>query len=158
MGLKCSNPTEFIPKAEADARRRSIAQLMRVVIGISDPEILDEQKLQVLDTLLWKYTEADGKHNTPFRSTGVLENPDAEVQPEHVFTRSHLKHLLLTSRPEDVDRILQDAVGCLVTVEEHDKLSVHDGKAIGWQRYDLAEVNWTDLRTEVAHTKDLPLP
>jgi hypothetical protein len=141
-----SDPSGFTPNHKAEARRKSITELIRIVVSIDHPDVLSEQKLQVIDTLLWKFTEADGKHNTPFRSIASLNMPKDKLRHEHVFTRKQLKHLLLSSTPDDVQRVLRDAIGCLVTVEEHENLSSFDGQALGWKRYELAGVPWKDLR------------
>jgi hypothetical protein len=134
--------SSFMPDPRAEARRRSIAQLIRIIVSVDHPDVLNEQKLQVIDTLLWKFTEADGKHNTPFRTVAALTAPEEELQHEHVFTRKQLKHRILASTPDDVDSILADAIGCLVTVEEHKRLSCLDGLVFGWQRYLQAGIPW----------------
>ena len=136
----------FVPHPMGEDRRRSIAQLIRILIAIDDPLVLDEQKLQAIDTLLWKFTEADGKHKTPFRSLASLGiSSRKQLRHDHVATREQLKHALLKSRPEQVDVILKDAVGCLVTIAEHNRLP-HDGQTVGWQRYEQARIPWIDLR------------
>ena len=145
---------KFVPHPMGEDRRRSIAQLIRILIAIDDPLVLDEQKLQVIDTLLWKFTEADGKHKTPFRSVAALGvSSNLQLRHDHVATREQLKHLLIKSRPEQVDFILQEAVGCLVTIEEHDRLP-HDRQSFGWQRYEEASIPWVDLRKAASSTTD----
>ena len=142
------DPRKFTPHAKGEERRRSIAQLIKIIVGIDDPLVLDEQKLQAIDTLLWKFTEADGKHNTPFRSLAALKvSSKSQLRHDHVGTREQLKYLLIKSIPDKVDFILQEAVGCLVTIEEHDRLP-HDGQTFGWKRYEKehGDVQWVDLR------------
>jgi hypothetical protein len=54
--------------------------------------------------------------------------------------------LLIKARPDEVDRILQDAVGCTVTNEEHRLLKRFDGE-YGWERYRKAGLTVIDTQT-----------
>lgn len=53
---------------------------------------------------------------------------------------------LLKAEPSAVDCILQDAVGCIVTADEHDRLKVFDGE-YGWERYRKAGLEVQDMVT-----------
>jgi hypothetical protein len=112
-----------------------------------DTEILPEHRQEALEIALWKITEADGKHNTQFRSMAACTLPDNELIHEHVFRIAPLARKLMNGCPEDIDRILEEkAVACLVTKDEHDSLHV-DRELDGWERYRRARITVIDTRT-----------
>jgi hypothetical protein len=53
---------------------------------------------------------------------------------------------LLNAKPEDVDYILKDAVACVVTVDEHERLKQFDNE-YGWERYRKAGIEAFDMVT-----------
>jgi hypothetical protein len=54
----------FTPHPEADSRRRSAKALIKALLADRTPEALPEHVRKLIDTMLWRLTEADGKHNT----------------------------------------------------------------------------------------------
>jgi hypothetical protein len=54
---------------------------------------------------------------------------------------------LLNAKPEEVDCILTNAVGCTVTLDEHLRLSKFDGEHSGWERYRQAKVPVKNTQT-----------
>lgn len=50
--------------------------------------------------------------------------------------------------PDDIDRILENAIGCVVTVAEHKRLSAVDQDLLGWDRYRAAGVGVYDTQTK----------
>jgi hypothetical protein len=129
----------FQPHVQGDSRRRSVAALIRAVIAIDDPSVLAKHKRDVLDCLLWKYTEADGKYNTRYRSHSAQMCPDELVREtlthEHVFPKKKMISDLLEAGPNGVEAVLKNAIGCLVTKEEHKHLTAFDADFDGWDRY-----------------------
>ena len=59
----------------------------------------------------------------------------------------------LLKSPKDVDRILQQAQGCLVTKQEHALLGNYK-HLYGWERYSRAGITVIDMRTQ--HAFSLP--
>lgn len=98
----------------------------------------------MLKEVLWLITEADGKYSTRFRSKEVVrlarQQPGSQVaiQHEHVFPRAVVARDIIAREsefrrfPKRLDKLLDDMVGCIVTVEEHTRLL--DGES-GWGRY-----------------------
>jgi hypothetical protein len=115
----------------AEARRHSASQLIKLLLQ-EDPAILRVHRAEAMSVALWKFTEADGKHNTPYCSQRALAAPKAERIHEHVFQRALMINELLKS-PQDVDKILQQAHGCLVTRQEHALLENYK-HLYGWER------------------------
>jgi hypothetical protein len=94
----------------------------------------------LIDILLWRITEADGKYNTRHKTTGALACTDkSQLRHEHVYQRSKMITTLVRAEPGEVDTILKDAIGCTVTEDEHALLLEFDG-LYGWERYRQAGI------------------
>ncbi len=115
---------------------------------------------QLISLMLWKFTEADGltakkRTNYKYKLTYISEDTLNKLNKigednkeyikglvhEHVYTRDSLiKDLLL--RPKDLNSILKNAVGCIVTKEEDVRLREVDKTKIcnGWLRYHKANI------------------
>jgi len=119
-----------------------IESATRVIEGCLTLDILERHKRDIISGLLWKITEARGKYTTRYRSRGSNES-GVKVQHEHVFTRKDLTDRILAA-PERTREILHDAIGCVVTVDEHRKLSIVDQSLRGWKRYEAAGVEVID--------------
>jgi len=101
----------------------------------------------LIDHLLWKITEADGKANTRYKTKGALDcADDKQLRHEHVCQKAKMIDLLLTQGAGGVEKILDDAVGCLVTVDEHLRLNKFVSK-YGWELYRKAGLEVFDMRT-----------
>jgi hypothetical protein len=98
---------------------------------------------------LWKLTEAasQGKYNTRFQSLAAQSALPHLLRHEHVFQRSKLVNALL-AQPDRADEILDSAVACVVTVQEHeelDRVSRQSPELDGWDRYRAAMIAVIDL-------------
>src|ERR1035441_9739104 len=81
----------FIPHPEADQRRRSAEALIKMLLADRTPEALPEHIRKLIDTMLWKLTESDGKHNTRHRSDGAMPHSDPRLlHHEHVFPKKKM--------------------------------------------------------------------
>jgi hypothetical protein len=135
----------FKAHKHAEARRRSAVHLIKLLLQ-GDPAILRVHRAEAMSVALWKFTEADGKHNTSYCSQQALAATKAERIHEHVFQRALMINELLEN-PNDVDRILQQALGCLVTRQEHAFLENYK-HLYGWERYSRAGITVVDMRTQ----------
>lgn len=135
----------FKAHRDAEARRRSASHLIKLLLR-EDPAILRVHRAEAMSVALWKFTEADGKHNTPYCSQRALAAPKPEQIHEHVFQRALMIKELLEN-PKDVDKILQQAHGCLVTRQEHALLENYK-HLYGWERYSRAGITVVDMRTQ----------
>lgn len=104
--------------------------------------ILERRKRDIISGLLWKITEARGKYTTRYRSRGSME-AGAKLQHEHVFTRKDITDRLI-AEPKRAREILRDAIACVVTVDEHRRLSTVDRSLRGWDWYKAAGVEVID--------------
>ena len=135
-------------KYSAEQITQSAILLTEIILANRKPEILDAHLRRVLGELIWKTTEADGKHNTAYWSEAAIACADRrKLVHEHVITKKDLIDQLLAAEPTEAGLILNQAVACIVTTDEHNNLSKHDKTAKGWRRYDLAEVRVVDRRT-----------
>ena len=57
----------FKAHKHAEARRRSASHLIKLLLQ-EDSAILPVHRAEAMSVALWKFTEADGKHNTPYCS------------------------------------------------------------------------------------------
>ena len=111
----------------------------------SRPVVLPEHVRELIGILLWKITEADGKYNTRYRTQSALTCEDrTQLRHEHVYQRSKMIDALLQAELQDVEQILQSAVACTVTVQEHLSLNQFD-EEYGWERYRKAGLVVIDM-------------
>lgn len=125
---------------EGEQRRRVLRELIEAVLLVP---LDDKYKRKVLNDLLWKYTEADGKYNTRHRSVAASEyTSNHGLRHDHVFTKKELIGQLMEPSPTQVHQILERAIGCVVTKDEHTALSRFDRKHSGWERYRQAGIEY----------------
>ena len=136
----------FKPHKQAKARRRSAVALIKYVLAMKKPDVLPSHCEELLDVLLWKITEADGKYNTPFKSEGALHRK-TKLRHDHVYQRLKMIARLVKAAPQEIDKILRRAIACTVMIKEHHRLSKFDKKYDGWERYQRAGIQVMDTRT-----------
>ena len=89
-------------------------------------EFMGNKEVQVVavcdvksDSLAKCKGKVDGKYKTRYRSEGALHITDSsKLHHEHVFEKKHLIDSLLED-PDSYKSILDTAIGCVVTREEH---------------------------------------
>jgi hypothetical protein len=137
----------FEARPEAENCRRSLTSLVKVLLANRKPDVLLAHYRAVIDTLLWKFTEADGKFNTRFRTQGAMKCDDKrKLRHEHVYQRRKMIDELVKAKPEEVDSILKRAIGCTITDDEHDRLKSFDYE-YGWKRYQKARLVVIDRKS-----------
>ena len=132
----------YVPTAEAQAKVRSAKNVAWTILRADDISL--KHKEAVLHEVLWYLTAAEGKYSTRFRSKHVVDlahnEPTSEerIQHEHVFTKKSVVAKITDNMDhykanrEDLDLLLDESVGCVVTEDEH-RLLLRD--AVGWARY-----------------------
>jgi hypothetical protein len=137
----------FKPHSQAENRKKSAIILIKVLLKSNAPEVLPAHLRGLLDNMLWKITEADGKYKTRHQSHGALQCSDKKLlRHEHVYPKEQMINALLKATPEEVDGILETAVGCTVTFAEHSRLHKFNDED-GWMRYRKAEIAVTNTET-----------
>jgi hypothetical protein len=108
--------------------------------------ILEAHRKALVSGTLWFITEARGKYSTRYWSRAAKDNPSSKLQHEHVFTRKDLTARLM-AEPQKAREILQSAIACVVTVDEHRRLAEaerQDRSLRGWDRYKAAGIEVVD--------------
>lgn len=133
----------------------SAVNLARAIIAT---DALLKHKRELLTACIWKVTEADGKYNVRYWSEGVHQLVQVHgtilavtrlrplpLRHEHVNPRRQLVNAMLEN-PADIERILRDeAIACLVTVDEHPRLN---NALQGFDRYQQAGIRVWDTMQE----------
>jgi hypothetical protein len=131
----------------AEERTRSAVTLIKALLQM--PGLISEHRREFLKIALWKVTEAEGssKHKTQLQSQAARTAPrGTKLQHDHVFQRAKMVDTLLEAEPHGIDAILQGAVGCTITKDEHTRLN--DFKHLdGWDRYRAAGIVVIDMDT-----------
>ena len=136
----------------AGNRRESVARLVKILLSSREPAILTTHLRELLTILLWKLTEADSaKYRTRYQSTEALRDSGGKFHHEHVYQRAKMIDALLKAQPDQVDGILDLAVGCTITRHEAERLRRFDDD-YGWERYRKAGIEIMDT------SQDPPVP
>jgi hypothetical protein len=132
--------TRFSP----EQKKRSAINLVQYLLAIRDESIVPAHMRELLSTLIWKITEASGKYTPEFVSLAASEATDQKMLiHEHVIERAKLIDRLLAG--ENPATVLNEAVACLVTIDEHARLtavSKSDPSLNGWERYVAAKIEF----------------
>lgn len=132
-------------------REIRIASVITAIETILPLNLYPAHKRSLLDRCIWFVTEADGKFKTRYRSIGALgADASTKLQHEHVTEKRKLVSLLVSGE-DDAKNIVENAIGCVVTKDEHDlltKVSRKDPSLDGWSRYKKAGVRVFDLKLQ----------
>jgi hypothetical protein len=130
-----SKTYEFAEHKSSQARLQSAVELIRLLLQ-PNSSILPEHRQEFLSIALWKITEAESvnKHRTRLCSQAVFEAPECECRHDHVFQRAVMVRQLLCGASTEIERILEKAIACTITKEEHSLLSAYS-HLDGWERY-----------------------
>jgi hypothetical protein len=134
------------PWREPEKYHQTMESLIHATsLVVSSGGILEKHKRQLLDTIVWKATEAGGKtkYDTRYVSESVFEaarqRRTIKVNFEHVRPKKKVISDLLAT-PDKIKRILYNAMACTVSHNEHKLL--RDGE--DWDRYKAANIRVYD--------------
>jgi hypothetical protein len=138
---------EFTEHRDSKARLQSAIELIKL-LSQPNSHVLAEHRQEFLSIALWKITEAEStnKHRTRLCSRAVFATPECECRHDHVFQRAVMVRDLLSGGPADVERILEKAVACTITKDEHRLLNTY-APLDGWERYRAAGIVVIDSKT-----------
>jgi hypothetical protein len=139
----------FKPHPLARARKRSAIALIKLLLAEKKSNVLPIHRQELLGVQLWKLTEAETrKHETRFQSQAASKRRGkVKLRHDHVFQRSKMIDALEVAAERKVDIILNRAIGCTVTADEHKRLSKFDKEHDGWVRYKNAGIRVIDTKT-----------
>ena len=115
-------------------------------------DIHEDMKKKVMDTMLWNITGAFGKFQTRYISDGAKLSNGDPLRHEHVFTKKSLVTRIM-DKLEDLDTILKDAIGCVVTNEEHKRLHDKGKDDEGLKRYIKAGIKVWELDDDLLNRR-----
>jgi hypothetical protein len=141
---RSSRPGAYQPHPERDRRRTSAVALAEFAASSGDLDA--DHRRKTLSLALWLATEADGKYNLRYRSAGARELGPADrrlLRHEHVQTRKQLIDEI-TAHPSRTREIVLSALACVVTDDEHQRLTAVAENLQGWNRYIAAGVDVYD--------------
>jgi hypothetical protein len=133
--------------APADAKQR-LQEAVQLLSTLRDMPLHEKTKKKMLNHAIWLVVESTGNFYSKFRSAGVLAALDVPIQRDHIYPRKQLVREVLANEI-DLAEIVQRAQCCIVTKDEHDRLSKISTTAQGRERYRLAEVEIHDMATYV---------
>ena len=133
-----------MPKPNETDILESAITLVEATLALN---ILEQHKRDVINGMLWSITQARGKYTTRFRSTAALNAPrGTRLQHEHVTTRKTLTDAIMRE-PHRARELLGTAVGCVVTLDEHRRLTQvtrEQSHLRGWERYTASGIEIID--------------
>lgn len=137
----------FVPHPDMERNDRSVRYRVRQILGWDRNVVTEEELKQELSMKLWNLTEGPRGRwkftHVRYASEGFLSDVAASPRHEHVVTRKSLVARLLAG--EDFDTVLDDAIACLVTKEEAQRLNRATSE--GWDRYREVGVIAYDMAT-----------
>lgn len=147
---------------ERESEIMSAKRIIKFVLKIKGDKVIKQSHIRrILSEMIFKITEADGlvaakrtnyKKNITYISLGVKKRRDIGNNSieglihDHVYMRKGLVNELLNNQKK-VDEIVKKAVSCIVTKEEHDKLTHNLKLCDGWERYKKAKIKVFNTRT-----------
>lgn len=121
----------------------------------------------MLSDAIWYLNEADGKYRTRFKSLEVMtlvwNEPASQIRivHEHVITRVDLNSRMLANsaelldNPQQLHSLLDEAVPCIVTKTEPNRLN--SGAGVGWGRYATTKIAVYDTAVHPPVLFELPV-
>lgn len=117
-----------------------LASLENLIATIRDSDLPLESKKRMLNHALWEISIARGNFVPEFRSNSVLMGAKGtKIQRDHVFKRKQLVQDVLSQR-ERLGMILGRVIHCVVTEDEHARLTNVPDSIDGWERYRFAKI------------------
>lgn len=127
---------------------KQIEDSKTIIKAVLELDVHNDMKRKVIDLMLWNITGAYGKYKLSYISVAAKDNPKLKINHEHVFRKKTMIDRIM-QEPNKVENILEEAIGCVVTVEEHTRLREIEkvNKDVdGWERYKLAQIKVLDIK------------
>lgn len=116
-----------------------------IINALVSLDLYSPHQKELISNALWKITEADGKYKLRYWSEGSLSATQSNWHHEHVCERKELVSRLLNG--EMIDDVIQDVIACVVTRDEHKKLT--QSMKQGWARYMDVSIRVYDSKEKV---------
>jgi hypothetical protein len=132
---------------ESVSTRHRLADIRLMLDVIRQMEIARPLKKRMLIHGIWEVAKATGDFCSRHRSEQVIRTVGTRIQRDHIYKKSTLVEELLNPSP-NLDRVIEQARCCIVTVEEHQALHRIDSDLDGWDRYRAAGIVVYDMLDE----------
>jgi hypothetical protein len=133
---------DYVEHKDRAARIQSAFVAIKAIVPL---DLYTAHKKELISVCVWIITEADGKSKVRYWSEGAVSNQADKLQHEHVHERKVLIARLLSG--EAVESVVADAIACMVTKNEHQKLGA--SSSLGWQRYRDAGIRVYDAKEKL---------
>ena len=134
----------------ADREERLASAVALATWAIRSDGLHPQHRVRIAKQAVWFATECDGKLTPRMRTRAAMEydgpNHYSALQHEHVTPLRVLVERMHAS-PGDIEMIVREAPACLVTREEHQRLTPLDRTQYGWDRYRVAGIDVLDAMT-----------
>jgi hypothetical protein len=131
-----------------DSLPKQVAEIKILLSAIRLLPISEPLKKRMLVHAIWEVAFATGNTQRSFlgryRSESVVRQVGLNIERDHIFRKETLIRELLGPSP-DLDRIIERAHCCVVTRDEHERLSRVDEEVEGWERYRAAGITVYDM-------------
>lgn len=138
----------YVPGADREERLASAVALARWAVTTNG--LHPQHRVRVAKQALWFATECDGKLTPRFRTREAMTFEGSRywsvLQHEHVVPLRILVDRMFAA-PDDIEQIVREAAACLVTREEHQRLTPLDRTYEGWERYRQSGIEVVDALT-----------
>ncbi len=146
--MKSNLKHTFIENEKSLNVLRSAEEVIKCII--CNEKVLDKHKKGVISLMIWMVTERYGKYNTRYRSEKTKEMIcwNRGMRHEHINGRKGLICDMLKN-PKKISVILENAIACVVTKEEHEilnKIDKNKPNLKGWERYKEAKIKVYDMQ------------
>lgn len=132
--------THSIPYLEPPGLQSQLAAIEDMIATIRDSQLPLSSKKRMLNHALWEISHVRGNYAPRFRSVNVLKaNPGTKIERHHIYKRKKLVQDILREE-EHLHSILLRVLHCVVTEEEHARLTAVPEHLDGWDRYAYAKV------------------
>ncbi len=147
--MKLNSENKFIENEKSLIILTSAEEVIKCVV--CNTKVSDRHKGEVISLMIWMITERHGKWNTRYRSEKAkgMRSKDCGIRHDHVYRRKDLIDCILKDH-KNISAILESAIACVVTKEEHERLNQIDKKKPylkGWDRYKEANITVYDMQT-----------
>lgn len=140
-----------LPYRPGEDREERLASAVALATwAITTDGLHPQHRVRIAKQAVWFATECDGKLTPRMRTRAAMEydgpNHNSVLQHEHVIPMRVLVERMQASRG-DIEGIVREAPACLVTREEHQRLTPLDRTHHGWDRYREAGIEVLDALT-----------
>jgi hypothetical protein len=142
ISLECHR-RPYCARPDLEQRLEDVVVVLRTLRSL---DVHASTKREMIDRALWLVAELSGDFAPRYRSDGVLVELGVPIQRDHVHPRAQLRAQVLESDRELAD-IVSDSFCCLVTKQEHARLTEVPNNLEGWDRYSAAGVVVRDMAT-----------